>query len=577
MGLDNAEQVKLYKTYWYPMEQSFGQTQKVSLFNRFMRDYLTLRSGEIPNVDKVYDTFKVYHQNKSHIPMEEIVADIYRYSKYFTRMVLAREKDPVLKRCFEDIQTLEINVVYPFLLEIYDDYEQQHLSHADFVAILRLVESYVFRRFICGIPTHGLNKVFATLAKEIDKEHYLESVQALFLQRSAGARFPRDEEFRAAFVVKDIYNSPASSRHYLLSKLENFKRKELVNVDEYTIEHILPQNANLSQEWQEELGPNWREIQEKYLHTIGNLTLTRYNPSMSDRSFREKRTIGFLHSPLQLNEDLGRVEGWNAEAIEKRAQRLVALALEIWAIPSLSTEQLNMYGKRIQKAPLVEVVGPVEHPLAGFVPAGYKIIPLSDKKFHYYRLLDGNWQQYGNGKVAWYAISWASAGKNIREFARKQEKPLGVGGETHPYYAKIASGSIPITGQYDEDLSGEQAYTVDSYPYLQGSMRALFESLRKRILNLDPLVHEEYKKIYIAYKTTTNFVDIEPQKSRLLLFLNMPFSEISDPDNLCRDMTLVGHHGTGHVAVSFSSPNQLDAVMELIRQAFERCWEEGVV
>src|SRR6266487_1227591 len=161
MGLENKDQIKLYKKYWYPMEQSFGQTQNVALFNRFMRDFLTLHTGDIPNVDKVYATFKAYHQDKTHIPIEQIVAEVYQYSKYFTCMVLARDKD-----------------------------------------------------------------------------HYLESVQAIFLQRSAGARFPRDEEFQAAFVVKDIYNF--RHRHYLLNKLENYGRGVLINIDDYTIEHLLP-------------------------------------------------------------------------------------------------------------------------------------------------------------------------------------------------------------------------------------------------------------------------------------------------------------------------------------------------
>ena len=321
MGLDNAEQIRLYNTYWYRMERSFGQTQNVTLFNRFMRDYLTIKSGngDIPNMDKVYTAFKVYHQSKSNTPIEEIVEDIYRYSKYFTRMVLSCEKDPEIKKRFDDIKILEVNVVYPFLLEVYNDYEHHRLTREDFISILKLIESYVFRRLICGIPTHGLNKIFATFAKEIDKDHYLESVQAAFLQKSSGARFPRDEEIRAAFIARDIYNF--RNRHYLLSKLENYKRKEWVNIDEYTIEHIMPQNERLSVDWQQELGPDWQEVQERYLHTIGNLTFTGYNSELSDRSFQEKRDMvgGFAHSPLQLNRDLAEVAHWNAEEIEKRA------------------------------------------------------------------------------------------------------------------------------------------------------------------------------------------------------------------------------------------------------------------
>lgn len=576
MGLDNEEQTKLYENYWYPMEQSFGQSQNAERFNRFMRDFLTLHHGSIPNIEEVYATFKAYHQSKTHIPMEQLVAEIYQYSRYFTRMVLAREKDGELKQCFEDIKTLEVNVVYPFLLEVYADYEQKRLSRADFVAILRLIESYVFRRMISGMYATGLNKVFATLAKEIDKEHYLESVQANLLQRSGSARFPRDEEFQAAFVVKDIYNF--LKRRYLLSKLENFKWKEHVNIDEYTIEHILPQNQNLSPEWQAELGPNWQEIQARYLHTIGNLTLTGYNPEMSDRPFQEKRDMesGFAHSKLRLNDGLEQIEHWNAAEIEKRAQRLAMIATAIWRIPVLSLEQMSKYGRKAHRVPLLEAIGPMQHPLAGFIPAGFKIVPQSDKRFYYHRLVDGTWIQYGNGKYAWFRNSWEDAGKRVRGFAQEDAKPLGVGGELDPRYAKTPQGDDAPPNQDDEDeATGKSTYTFDNYPSLQGEMYALFESLRKRILNLDPSVKEEYKKLYIAYKTITNFVDVEPYKSFLKLFLNMPFDEIDDPKNLCKDVTAIGHHGNGDIEIHLSSPDQLDDVMELIRQAFEAHWEEG--
>src|SRR5258708_1944431 len=415
--------------------------------------------------------------------MEEIVADIYRYSKYFTRMVLTGEKDAELKRCFEDIQTLEINVAYPFLLEVYEDYDQQRISRADFIAILKLSESYVFRRFICGVPKHGLNKIFATLAREVDKEHYLESVQANFLQRSGSARFPRDEEFLAAFVVRDIYNY-SRIRRYLLSKLENYQRKERVNVDEYTIEHILPQNPNLSVEWRNELGSNWQEIQEKYLHTIGNLTLTGYNTEMSDHSFlmkRDKTGSGLTYSPLHLNSGLGQVERRDLIASEKRAQRLGRRALQIWELPGLTAEQINTYGRRSQKAPLVEVIGPVNHPLAGSIPYGYKILPEGEKKFYYYRLIENEWVQYGNGKAAWYAKSWAGIGKTVRETDRKNQKPRGIGGEIDPRYSRAGRDTITQNG---DDINDKNNYTLDSYPYLQGVMLTLFESLRKRILNL---------------------------------------------------------------------------------------------
>ncbi|HVB25061.1 MAG TPA: DUF262 domain-containing protein [Ktedonobacteraceae bacterium] len=462
MGLDNEEQIRLYKIYWHPMEQSFGQTQNVALFNRFMRDYLTIKSGsgEIPNMDKVYVTFKAYQQSKSTIPIEEIVEDIYRYSKYFTRMVLSREPDAEIRRRLNDIQTLEVNVVYPFLLEVYHDYESQRLSRDDFIAILKLIESYVFRRLVCGIPTHGLNKVFATLAKEIDKDHYLESVQVLFLQRSAGSRFPRDEEFRAAFVVKDMYNF--RNRHYLLKKMENDGRKEHVNIDEYTIEHVMPQNEHLSTDWQEELGADWQEVHERYLHTIGNLTLTGYNSRLSDRPFAEKRDIegGFKDSPIRLNRNLAKLEHWNKEEIERRAQQIADLAISIWPTPGLSPEQANWHQKLMHQIPL-EIEGPIQLPVVGSIPVGFKIIRRSEKRFYLYRQMENEWIQYSDGKKASYAVSWSWAGEWAREKQRTHEMPLGMA-ETEVSLPQIRK--TPPDFWVEDAMNGKKSYALDDYP-----------------------------------------------------------------------------------------------------------------
>src|SRR6266566_8079644 len=333
MGLDNEDQDRLYKYYWYPMEQSFRHTDGSYHFDRFMRDYLTFKQGSIPNIDEVYISFKSFQRSKMAISIGDIVSDVYRYSRYFVNMAFLREEDREIRSVLSDINTLRVDVAYPFLLEVYDDYANHRLSREDFIAILKLVESYVFRRVICGVPTNSMNKTFATLAREIDKEQYLESVQAAFLQKDAYRRFPRDEEFHAAFMVKDVYNF--RSRNYMLGKLENHGSKEWKPIEEYTIEHIMPQNERLSLAWREELGPNWKEVHAKYLHTIGNLTLTAYNPKLSDHPFLTKRNMedGFLQSNLHLNESLARLEHWNEEEIKKRAEALADLAVKLWAAP----------------------------------------------------------------------------------------------------------------------------------------------------------------------------------------------------------------------------------------------------
>lgn len=339
MGLEPKEQAEIYDNYWYPMEQRFEQSEPDDLFDRFIRDYLTVksRSGVISNIRDVYINFKNYvYQQQNTISIKQIIADTYKYFKYLSQLAFEQGIDLEINQALKDINALKVDVAYPFLLEVYDDYSQSLLTRVEFIKVLRLVESYVFRRTICGLPTNSMNKTFATLTKEIDKSNYLESVESAFLSKDTYKRFPQDEEFRREFIIKDVYN--LRIRNYLIRKLENQERsKELVNVEEYTIEHIMPQNPKLSLAWQMELGESWQEIQKNYLHTIGNLTLTGYNSELSDRPFIEKRDIkdGFADSPLRLNRMLAKLERWNEIEIKNRAEALADAATRVWSFPSI--------------------------------------------------------------------------------------------------------------------------------------------------------------------------------------------------------------------------------------------------
>ncbi len=472
MSLEPKEQTALYNDYWFPMEKSFGNSNDSALFDRFMRDYLTMKTGRIPNINHVYSSFKEYVYNQREINIHQIVKNIYQFSKYFVKLAFQKESDKEINRVLIDINTLKVDVSYPFLLELYDDYESQRISKIEFISILKLVESYVFRRAICGIPTNSLNKTFSTLGREVLKSNYLESVRAVFLLKDSYKRLPNNDEFIRELIIKDVYNF--RNRNYLLRKLENFNRKEIVDIETYTIEHIMPQNKNLSSEWRTDLGTNWEEVQRTYLHTLGNLTLTRYNSELSDRPFIEKRDMdgGFADSPLRLNKSLARLDKWNEEEINKRARLLADLAIEVWEYPELPDETLTKYRKK-----------PLEH------------------------------------ETVEYSIN-----------------------------------------DYSE--------------YLQGDILTLFEELRKRICNLDSSVREEFKKLYIAYKTTTNFVDIVPQKSRLRLSMNMPFNEIQDPKGICKDVTNLGRWGNGDVEVAISTIDEIEYTMFLIKQSFEKHRDE---
>ncbi len=347
MGLEPARQTRLYEDYWRPMELAFGQEAYSSHFDSFMRHYLTLKTGEIPNIRAVYEAFKA-HANKPEIKvdgMDALVADIHTFAGYYCAMALDKESNESLAKCFRDLRELKVDVAYPFLLDLYDDFVSNRLDEADFTAAVRLVEAYVFRRAVCNIPTNSQNKTFATFGRALKKDRYLESIQAHLQKLPSYRRFPPDEEFKREFVMRDLYNF--SRRSYWLRRLENHDRKERVPVDEYTIEHILPQNEDLSQAWRNELGPDWQRIRENWLHTLGNLTLTGYNSEYGDRPFTEKRDMkgGFRESPLKLNKYLGVCEVWNEAAIRERANRLALVATEVWAAPSLPDELLENYAK----------------------------------------------------------------------------------------------------------------------------------------------------------------------------------------------------------------------------------------
>jgi uncharacterized protein with ParB-like and HNH nuclease domain/predicted transport protein len=468
MGLEHKLQTKLYEQYWRPMELEFGQEAYVNNFDGFMRYFLTVKTGTLPNVGEVYDTFKQHARspNVAQAGVESLVADLRNYARYFCAMTLGAEPDADLKVAFQDLRELKVDVAYPFLLELYQDYDSQLLSKADFLTVIRLVESYLFRRAVCAIPTNSMNKTFATFSKALNRASYLESIQAHFLLLPSYRRFPGDEEFKRLLQTKDLYNF--RSRRYWLRRLENHDRKERASIDEYTIEHILPQS--LSTEWKIALGDDGEKIHQTYLHTLGNLTLTAYNSEYSNKHFPVKRDMegGFKESPLKLNKGLGSIDRWDEAAICHRADRLSTIALAVWIAPSVDPLVLESY----------------------------------------------------------------------------KSQPIKVG------------------------------YTIDDHPHLTaGITRDLFEAFRKEILALDSCVTEEFLKLYIAYKAETNFVDIVPQSKRLRISLNMPFPEINDPKNICKDVSTVGRWGNGDVEIGLTSIDELPYVMGLVRQALDRQME----
>ncbi|GAA9106323.1 DUF262 and DUF1524 domain-containing protein [Helicobacter pylori] len=333
-----------YNKYWRAMEEDFKQNEK--LFDRFVRHYLTIKTRDIPNINKVYVAFKDYRQ-KEGIGIEDLLKDLQKYCGYFCQIVFKKEENKDLNKALGFLVDLEMDVIYPLLLELYSDYSDGVLSKDDFRRSIALIESYICRRAVCGLGTNSLNKVFPSFTKHIQKDEYFKSLEAHFGSLTEKQRFPNNDEFKKLFIAIDFYRF--KKNRYFFERLENFDRKERVYTHEYTTEHIMPQT--LTEEWERDLGENFQEIHDKYLNTIGNLTLTGYNPTYSNRSFQEKKGMekGFKDSPLKLNQSLRDLESFGEEEIKKRANDLADLALKIWTYPKLDAETLEKYKPKKDK------------------------------------------------------------------------------------------------------------------------------------------------------------------------------------------------------------------------------------
>ncbi|MCQ2931198.1 DUF262 and DUF1524 domain-containing protein [Helicobacter pylori] len=350
METEVKKQEDFYNQYWRAMEENFKQSEKQSkredLFNKFVRHYLTIKIGKIPNEKRVYKAFKDYQQ-KEGIEIEDLLKDLQKYCGFFCQIVFKKEVYKDLNKALSFLVDLEMDVIYPLLLELYSDYSDGVLSKQDFIPIIYLTESYICRRAVCGLGSSGFNKFFASFTKKIDKKQYLKSVEKHFGSLTGKQKFPNDSEFKDLFITIDFYN--LKEKKYFLERLEKFDTKEPVNIKECTIEHIMPQT--LTKEWQRDLGENFEAIHEKYLHTIGNLTKTGYNSEYSNNSFQEKRDMekGFKQSSLKLNQSLKDLEVFGEKEIEKRANDLADFALKIWTYPKLDAETLEKYKPKKEK------------------------------------------------------------------------------------------------------------------------------------------------------------------------------------------------------------------------------------
>ena len=327
MRLNPNKQQNVYDKIWFPMQENLQES-----LEDFIRHYLAM-DGNVPNYNKIYARFKEIADKKakSEEDVIDIMEELLNYSKYYYILLYPEnESEEKLKRYFEKLDRLEVTTSYPLLLKLYDDYANKKLSIDDFAECLQVIETYIVRRAVCGIPTNVLNKYFPTIYNSLDQTNVVHSLKNKLKSGTGARRMPDDDEFKQCLQERKLFGSRILQ--YLLEELERYNNKEVVNFEELQIEHIMPQT--LTDEWKKELGSGWELTYQKYLDTLGNLTLTGYNPEYSNKLFIEKRDMkkGFKYSGLQLNRDLAKLERWTEKEILDRAMELSRIGLEIWGI-----------------------------------------------------------------------------------------------------------------------------------------------------------------------------------------------------------------------------------------------------
>ncbi len=357
MDLAPKDQNKIFNDIWNPIEENARDLIKQkSMVSSFIRDYLTLKSKRIPNKNKVYSEFKKKYSNYDDDDFNQELELIKLLSLHYKKLINpSTVNDKEIRKELQYISRLEINVAYPFLLQVFEDFENELIDKKDLIKVLKLIQSYTWRRFIVGLPTNALNKIFMVLYSDIDHEDYFESLAVSLVKKKGTGRFPTDQEIEISLNEKDLYNIQSKNRNYMFEMLENYNNREYVNTsnEEITIEHIFPQNPN--EDWRQNLSLEELTLfKDKYLNTIGNLTLSGNNGALSNNSFTEKKNMninggeqGYIYSRMWLNEYLKKIDNWSTNEYLERQKIIYSRFLKIWDYPDVDTSQFDIYDEEI--------------------------------------------------------------------------------------------------------------------------------------------------------------------------------------------------------------------------------------
>jgi uncharacterized protein with ParB-like and HNH nuclease domain len=339
-------QEQLYVKYWIAIERNTREPDKGEpKLSEFVRDYLTMNIRAIPNKDRVFETFKQQYTFSNEQELRDRLADLTAFSGYYQKFLdPSSESDTAIAEHLRGIHSMQVTVAYPFLLEVFHDYSQKRITRDVFLQALGIVESYVWRRFVCDLPSSALNKVFSVLYKDLNTHNpadYAPSLERALVRRKGKHRFPTDEEIARELETKDMYKIKFSSRMYFLERLENHGERVKTQVagnDLITVEHIFPQRP--TREWERLLGLELDDMKAR-ANTAANLTLSAFNPSLSNRPFLDKRDLkpgGYAESNLRIDKFLATLEVWNMDSLRRRHAWIVERFKTIWQFPHDAAE-----------------------------------------------------------------------------------------------------------------------------------------------------------------------------------------------------------------------------------------------
>jgi uncharacterized protein with ParB-like and HNH nuclease domain len=341
MRIHTDNQEEIHAKYWKPMQDSLD-----SSLTEYIRHFLMKNGSWVKESDVYFALKELIGDNEALDHLKEIS----HFSEYYKKLIYPDkyEKDASIRKALSRINRIGLTTSYPFLLNCYGAYDRSQIPHGQFLDVLSTLENFMIRRFICNIPTNQLNKIFPPLYLQVQERtsgSFADGLRKILQSKD----YPKDSEFKARLSDARLYGSTdrISKAKLILETIEEaYNHKEAVDFQRLTVEHIMPQT--LTDSWKNQLGRDWEQTHELYLHVIGNLTLTGYNSELSNSPFEKKKCL-LKESHLEINKYFEDKNTWFKNEIDWRSYALSDIVLKVWSYfgddQSDSSEAADVTGK----------------------------------------------------------------------------------------------------------------------------------------------------------------------------------------------------------------------------------------